>query len=66
MPVRHICIEALPAPAASVGPDHLCCDRRLVNKHEATHIEGSLLGLQLSARGGNVRTDLLGGVESFF
>ena len=65
-PVRHVCVEALPAPAASVGPDHLCCDRSLVNEHQAPDIELGLLGLQLGKRGGDVRTGLLGGVESFF
>ena len=66
MPVRHIRVEALPAPAAPVGPNHLRRHRRLVNKDEASHIEASLLGLQLSARGGDIRTRLLGGVQAFF
>jgi hypothetical protein len=42
-------------------PDHLCGDRRLINKHQAPRIEKGLFGLQLSAGGGNVRTILLGG-----
>jgi hypothetical protein len=45
MPVRHIRVEALPAQAAPVGPNHLRRHRRLVNKDEAPHIEASLLGL---------------------
>lgn len=47
-------------------PDHLRRDRRLVDEHEARRIEARLLGLQLGARGGYVRTILLGGVQSFF
>ena len=47
-------------------PDHLGCDRRLVDEHEARRIETRLLGLQLGARSGYVRTILLGGVQSFF
>ena len=47
-------------------PDHLRRDRRLVDEDEARRIELGLLGLQLGARGGDVRTILLGGVQSFF
>ena len=46
--------------------DHLRRDRRLVDEHEARRIETRLLGLQLGARSGYVRTILLGGVQSFF
>ena len=47
-------------------PDHLRRDRRLVDEHEARRIETRLLGLQLGARSGYVRSILLGGVQSFF
>jgi len=47
-------------------PDHLRRDRRLVDEHETRRLKARLLGLQLGARGGNVRTVLLGGVQSFF
>ena len=46
-------------------PDHLRRDRRLVDEHEARRIT-RLLGLQLGARSGYVRSILLGGVQSFF
>jgi hypothetical protein len=45
--------------------DHLRGNRRLVDEHEARRIEARLLGFQLGARGGDVRTILLGGVQSF-
>jgi hypothetical protein len=47
-------------------PDHLRRDRRLVDEHEARRIEALLLSFQLGTRGGDVRTILLGGVQSFF
>jgi hypothetical protein len=44
MSMRYPADEALPARRASVVPDHLRRDRRLINKHEAPHIEDGLLG----------------------
>jgi hypothetical protein len=41
--------------------DHLRRDRRLINKDETPHIKTGLLGYELGACGGNVRTILLGG-----
>jgi hypothetical protein len=61
MSVRHRSHEALPAQAASVMTDHLRRDRRLINKDETPHIKTGLLGYELGACGGNVRTILLGG-----
>lgn len=61
MSVRHRPDEALPARRASVLPDHLRRDRRLINKDETPHIKTGLLGYELGACGGDVRTILLGG-----
>jgi hypothetical protein len=47
-------------------PDHLRRDRRLINEHQAPCLELGLLGLQLRPRTRDVRTILLGGVQSFF
>jgi hypothetical protein len=47
-------------------PDHLRRDGRLIDEHEARRIEARLIGFQLGARGGDVRTILLGGVQRFF
>ena len=55
-----------PRGAAPVVPDHLRRHRRLVDEHEARRFELGLLGLQLGACGGDIRTILLGGVQSFF
>ena len=55
-----------PARRAPVVADHLGRDRRLVDEHEARRIERRLLGLQLGARGSDIRTILFGGVQSFF
>ena len=64
--VRYTRNEALAARCAPVVPDHLGRNRSLVNEHQVRRIERRLLGLELSARGGNIRTVLLGGVQSFF
>ena len=66
MTVRHARDQALAARGAPVVTNHLRRDRRLVDEHEARRIELGLLGLQLRARGRDVRTILLGGVQSFF
>jgi hypothetical protein len=50
----------------SVVPDHLRRDRRLINKDKAPRIEKRLLSFELGACGGDVRTILLGGAQSFF
>jgi hypothetical protein len=42
-------------------PDHLCRDRRFINKDETPHIKTGLLGYELGACGGDVRAILLGG-----
>src|SRR5262249_54160862 len=66
MAVRYTPDEALPARRASVVPNHLRRDRRLIKKDKAPRIENGLLGLELGACGGDVRTILLGGAQSFF
>jgi hypothetical protein len=66
MAARYTPDEALPARRASIVPNHLRRDRRLINKDKAPHIENGLLGLELGACGGDVRTILLGGAQSFF
>ena len=58
--------EALAARGTPVVTDHLRRHRRLIDEHEARRTELGLLGLQLRARGRDVRTILLGGVQSFF
>jgi hypothetical protein len=45
---------------------HLRRDRRLIDKNKAPRIENALLGFELGACGGDVRTILLGGAQSFF
>jgi hypothetical protein len=47
-------------------PDHLRRDRRLIYKDKAPRGENGLLGFELGACGGDVRTILLGGAQSFF
>ena len=47
-------------------PNHLGRDRRLIDEHEARRTQARLLCFQFGARGGDVRTILLGGVQSFF
>ena len=64
--MRHTGDKALPAGRTPVMPDHLRCDRRLIDEDQARRIELGLLGYKLGARGGNVRTILLGGVQRFF
>jgi hypothetical protein len=66
MAMRYRPHEALPAWGSSVVPDHFRCDRRLINKHKAPRIKPRLLGFELGACRGHVRTILLGGAESFF
>jgi hypothetical protein len=66
MPVRYTPDEALPPRGASAVPDHLRRDRRLIDKIKAPRIENALLGFELGACGGDVRTILLGGAQSFF
>jgi hypothetical protein len=46
--------------------DHLRRDRRLINKDKAPRIQNGLLGFELGACSGDVRTILLGGAQSFF
>ena len=64
--MRHARDEALAARRSPIVADHLRRDRRLVDEDETRRIELGLLGFQRSARGGNVRAILLGGVQSFF
>jgi hypothetical protein len=47
-------------------PDHLGCDRRLVDEHEARRSKLGLLGLQLGTRCSDIRAILFSGVQSFF
>jgi hypothetical protein len=46
--------------------DHFRRDRGLVNEHQARRLKRRLLGFQRGARSRNIRTILLGGVQSFF
>ena len=41
-------------------------DRGLVNEHQAGRLKRRLLGFQRGARCRDIRTILLGGVQSFF
>jgi hypothetical protein len=58
--------QPLAAGCPSVLPHHFRRDRRFVDEHEARRIERRLLGLQLGACRGDVRSILLGGVQEFF
>jgi hypothetical protein len=64
--VRHVRDQALAARRAAVVADHLGRNRCLVDEHEPRCNELGLFGPQLRARGRDVRTILLGGVQSFF
>jgi hypothetical protein len=46
--------------------DHFRRDCGLVNEHQARRLKRKLLGFQRGARSRNIRTILLGGVQSFF
>ena len=58
--------QALAARGAPVVAHHLGGDRRLIDEDETRRIQRRLLGFQLGACGGDIRTILLGGVQSFF
>jgi hypothetical protein len=47
-------------------PDHLRCDRGLVDEDKPLCIELGLLGFERSTLGGNVRTILLRRAQRFF
>jgi hypothetical protein len=66
MAVRNFCNQTIATRTAPVSPYHLGRDCRLVNEDKSRRIKRRLLGFQLRARGGDVRTILLGGVQSFF
>jgi hypothetical protein len=61
--VGHARDEALTAWRTPIMPDHLRCDRGLVDKNEARRTQLGLLGFQRSALGSDVRPILLGGVQ---
>src|ERR1700682_3122578 len=54
------------ARAAALVTDHFRRDRGLVNEHQARRLKRRLLGFQRGACSRNIRTILLGGVQSFF
>ena len=64
--VWHARDQPLATRAAAVVTDHFRRDRGLVNEHQALSLKRRLLGSQRGARSRNVRTILLGGVQSFF
>jgi hypothetical protein len=64
--VRHLGDEALATRTAPVVASHFRRDGRLVDEHETSRLERRLLGFQLRARRGDVRSILLGSVQSFF
>lgn len=64
--VWHARDQPLAARAAAVVTDHFRRDRGLVNEHQARRLKRRLLGFQRGARSRNIRTILLGGVQSFF
>jgi hypothetical protein len=64
--VWHARDQPLTARAAAVVTDHFRRDRGLVNEHQARRLKRRLLGFQRGARRRNIRTILLGGVQSFF
>jgi len=64
--VRHLRDEALATRTAPVVANHFRRDGRLVDEHETSRLERRLLGFQLRARRGHVRSILLGSVQSFF
>ena len=66
MTVRHTANKPLPSRTATILPDHLGRDCRLINKDEAPRIERGLLGFQLSACCSNIRAVLFCGAQSFF
>jgi len=66
MAMRHRPHKALPTRGASVVPNHLRRDRRLINEDEAPRIKCKLLCFQRGACGRDIRAILLGGAQSFF
>ena len=66
MAMRHLRNQALAARTAPVVADHLGGDRCLIDEDETRCFEGRLLGFQLGTCGGDIRTILFGGVQSFF
>jgi len=64
--VWHARDRPLAARAATVVTDHFCRNRDLVNEHQARRLDRSLLRLQFGAPTRNIRTTLLGGVQSSF
>jgi hypothetical protein len=64
--VWHARDQPLAARTAAVVTDHFRRDRGLVNEHQARRLKRRLLSFQRGARSRNIRTILLGGVQSFF
>jgi hypothetical protein len=58
--------QRLPMPVRYTRDEALRRDRRLIYKDKAPRIENGLLGFELRACGGDVRTILLGGAQRFF
>ena len=64
--VRNLGDQPLANWAASVLAHHLGRHRGLVDEHQTRCLQLGLLGFQRGARGGDIRTILLGGVQCFF
>ena len=64
--VRHLRDQPLAQRSAAVEPGHLRRHRGLVDEDETRGLQRRLLGLQLLARGGDIRPILLGRVQDFF
>jgi len=64
--VWHARDKPLAARAAAVVTNHFRRDRGLVNEHQARRPKRRLLGFQRGAGSRNIRTILLGGVQTFF
>ena len=66
VPVRNLGDKSLANRRAAVVADHLGRNRRFVDEHETRGLQLRLLGFEFSARCGNIRSILLGGVQCFF
>jgi hypothetical protein len=64
--VRNLGDQSLAEGSAPIAAHHLGRHCRLVEEHQSRRFEGRLLRLQCSTCRSNVRTILLGGVQSFF
>ncbi len=66
MAMRNLRNESLTTRGATVATDHFRRDCGLVDEDETLRIERGLLSLEIGACSGDIRTILLGGVQSFF